>query len=393
MSRVVESFMFGLLLVVGVATAPAASRGDSPPSPAADPSEEPTENADLEDYSTAYGVTPDQARLEWEATDLAGELQVVLIEAEADVFGGLWVEHEPTFAIVVRVLPGGEKAVQEQIDRLGLSEVARIDLGQRTLQQLHKDLASLDTVIPSGVDFAAGVDQSEGRVQVFVQTAEDAILLASVALPESVVVVQQGLPAPAVEIYGGLSLSNGCTTGFNVEQTNGSLQGVSTAGHCSDTTSYNGTNLPWQDGRHSGRVDAQWHTTPGFTDPNKIRVTSSGTTRNVTSRKPLDQMVEGENVCKYGRATLYDCGEIDIVPFDPGDQCVPSSGATYVYVVPNPNAGDMAAGGDSGGPVFHNNPAKAYGMIVCHSPDDDNMTFMPQNFLPDIGVQVDITTP
>lgn len=346
-------------------------------------------NADLDDYVSAYGVSPEEAREEWKVTDAAGELQEQLVKTEADVFGGLWIEREPTFAIVVGVMSGGEKAIQEQIDGLGLSGVARIQEVQRTLEQLRMDQAALDAVVPAGVDFAAGVDQSEGIVEVFVETAEDASLLASVPLPESVVINQRSLPTPAVEIYGGLSLTT-CTSGFNVNGSGGA-EGVSTAGHCQNSQSYNGTNLPWQAGQTSGSTDAQWHTTPGFTDPNKIRVTSSGTTRNVTSRETLSQMVENEAVCKYGKTTLYDCGEIDIVPFDPGDGCVPSSANTYVYVVPNPNAGDMGDPGDSGGPVFHGNPARAYGTMTCQ--DGENLIFMPQQFLMILGVSVDITTP
>jgi hypothetical protein len=102
-------------------------------------------------------------------------------------------------------------------------------------------------------------------------------------------------------------------------------------------------------------------------------------------------MVENEHVCKFGKITLFDCGTIRFVPYDPGDGCVPGSTNTYAYVVPNPNAGDMADTGDSGGPVFHDNPAKAYGTITCQGGVD--MVFMPQNFLPNIGVEVDITTP
>lgn len=64
-----------------------------------------------------------------------------------------------------------------------------------------------------------------------------------------------------------------------------------------------------------------------------------------------------------------------------------------MYVEPNPQAGDMGEGGDSGGPVFLNNPAKAWGEIVCgftgiFSPPD--VIFMPQDYFADIGVQVKI---
>jgi hypothetical protein len=389
-----RGLVLGLLVVVGLAVAPGPSSGDAgttssgTPGDAAEPV---TENADLEDYSTAYGVSPVQARLEWEATDLAGELQVALIDAQVDVFGGLWVEHLPSFAIVVGVLPGGEKAIREHVDRLGLATVTRIHEAKFTLAQLRRDQASLDAVAPFGVDFASGIDQSMGRVEVYVESESDVAAFENASLPESVVVIQEGLPTPTADVYGGLSLSNGCTSGFSVEETgSGTREGVTTAGHCSNTTSYNGVDLPWQDGMHSGSVDAQWHTTPGLTDPNKIRVSSSGTTRNVTSRKPLNQMVEGEHVCKYGRTTLYDCGEITDTYYNPTSDCINAPNATHVRVTPNPNAGDMAEDGDSGDPVFHDNPAKAYGMGFCEFEPGGDMVFMPQNFLPDIGVQVDI---
>jgi len=348
-------------------------------------------NADLDDYVKAYGVSPEEAREHWAATDIAGELQADLIKTQGDIFGGLWIEREPTFAVVIGVVAGGEKTVRAYVDKFDLAEVTRVQQVLHTLEQLQADQAAISAAADAaGIDIAAGVDQAEGQVMVFVETAEDASVLTRLQLPGTANVVQQDLPTPAVEIYGGLPPTT-CTTGFNVQRIGAAGEGVSIAGHCPNSQSYLGDALPFIQQQYSGNTDAQWHTTPTFTDPNKIRVTSSGTTRNVTSRKPLSQMVQGEAVCKYGTTTLFDCGEISIVPYDPGDTCVPSSGSTYVRVDPNPNAGDMAEGGDSGGPVFHNNPAKAYGTISCQSGVD--MIFMPQNFLPNIGVEVDITTP
>ncbi len=60
-------------------------------------------------------------------------------------------------------------------------------------------------------------------------------------------------------------------------------------------------------------------------------------------------------------------------------------------VQPNPGAGDMAEPGDSGGPVFLDDPAKAWGQIVCQVEPGDGRIFMPQDYLADIGVQVKIT--
>jgi streptogrisin C len=350
---------------------------------------------DEDNYIRAYGVaTADDARREWEAIDQAGQLQVVLKREESDVFGGLWIEHDPSFAVVIGVLAGHAKELDPYVSSAELTEVVRIEEVEKTYTDLERDLQAARKAALFGADYGSGIDQSEGRVKIFVESPFQLESFASVELPESVDVEVLGIQQPGIDIYGGLSTSNGCTFGFSVEETSGTREGITTAGHCEpNTITYAGFDLPWQDGMKSGSVDAEWHTTPGLTDPNKIRVTSGGTTRNVTSRKPLNQMVDGEPVCKYGRTTNYDCGDIDVVPYEPSNNCVEASNETYALVVPNPNGDDMMDGGDSGGPVFHGNPAKAYGTMVCHTtnPDTGVMIFMPQNFLPNIGVQVDIT--
>jgi hypothetical protein len=107
-------------------------------------------------------------------------------------------------------------------------------------------------------------------------------------------------------------------------------------------------------------------------------------------------MMGGDIVCKYGRATFYDCGTIDKTSYEPSDECVPQSNATFIYV--NNNAGDLADNGDSGMPVFHGNPARAWGQENCAQDEDEppfvdngDMVFMAQNYLANIGVEVDIS--
>jgi hypothetical protein len=347
-------------------------------------------NADLENYAEAYGVPQKTAQEQWAAIDIARELQAVLRERQRNSFGGLWIDYEPQFSIVVMSVAGGEGAAQEEIDLLGLASTTRIDQSDFTLRELEHQQAGLAEVAPFGVDYSSAISIRTGRVEVYVEGQEDVDAMEDSELPPAAVVVEEELPTPAA-VYGGLSLNVLCTTGFSVEETNGFEQGVTTAGHCPNSVSYAGINLPFQEGQWSGHVDAQWHTTPNEADPNKIKVNVSGATRIVNARRPWNQMIDGEPVCKYGRITNYDCGQIINFNFDPSDNCVPDSSNTYVRVEPNPMAGDLAETGDSGGPVFHDDPARAYGQIVCQFGSSPDMAFMPQNFMPaGIGVQVDI---
>lgn len=344
---------------------------------------------DMDWYATTFRVSVAEAEERFAMMEVARQLQAELRDTEADVFGGLWIDHEPVFAVVVNVLAGKEAQIQQHIEGLGLAKVTRIATTGFTEEQLHRDQDALSTQVPFGKDYASGIDLKKGQVEIYVATAADVDTFEMADYAASVVVVQASLPTAAAEIYGGQSISNGCTTGFSVQQTNGSIQGVSTAGHCDDVASFSGTILPWQDGQHDHSVDAQWHQTPGFQDPNKIKVNSSGATRDVTSRMNRSNMMVNDVVCKFGRITLYDCGTIDDTSFEPSNDCVPQSNATFIYV--NNNADDLAEVGDSGGPVFHGNPARAWGQIVCRTiPDNGDMVFMAQNYLANIGVEVDI---
>ena len=67
----------------------------------------------------------------------------------------------------------------------------------------------------------------------------------------------------AANLYGGLFLSS-CTAGFGVKNAQGT-KGISTAGHCSNTQSFGGHNLPYVTGKFSGAHDSQWHTSGGNT--------------------------------------------------------------------------------------------------------------------------------
>jgi hypothetical protein len=119
-------------------------------------------------------------------------------------------------------------------------------------------------------------------------------------------------------MYGGYHLSPDCTTGFTVRYSNGSY-GVTTAGHCPDSMSYNGTNLPLQQQVLQGSLDLQWHTTPGFTDDNWFSIDAdTSPEKQITGVYGRDSQPMGWSACKYGRITGLDCGTVASRTFSPG---------------------------------------------------------------------------
>src|SRR5262245_26111896 len=137
------------------------------------PPEEPPE---LAMYAEAFGVPLAEVRQQWDASDDAGRLQQTLSKSEGDVFGGLWIQHLPTFQVVVRVLPGSEARIQQYVDEIGLTGVTRIVPTQTTLKQLETDQAALRTLIPREIDYASGIKVSEGTVRIWVETSAEAAL-------------------------------------------------------------------------------------------------------------------------------------------------------------------------------------------------------------------------
>lgn len=347
---------------------------------------------DIESYAKVHGVCLLEGEARLATMDIARELQADLRASESKVFGGLWIDHEPKFEVVVNMLAGQESRAFPYIDKLGLADVARVVDAEYSEDDLHRDQNAIATKVPIGGSYATGIDIRANTVNVYVESEEEVARYEQAEFPPSVVVLQRSLPTPLVQIFGGLTLSNGCTSGFSVQVSGGSTEGVTTAGHCPNATSYAGVSLPWQDGQQVNRVDAQWHTTPGLTDPNIIRDDQNGSTRAITSRRTRSEMMVGDHVCHYGKTSHYGCGDIDDVSYG-AESCVDSSSPpdnTYIYV--NNTGGDIGEPGDSGAPFFLNN--RAWGVEVCGQDglfDDGDGIFMAQNFLSNIGVVVDIS--
>jgi len=112
-----------------------------------------------------------------------------------------------------------------------------------------------------------------------------------------------------------------------------------------------------------GTTDAQWHSTPGFTDQPAFIFNEYQQRRDVLSLANTPEIVIGMTLCKYGPAGGYDCGTVDSKTVRPS--YIPNASATYVRV--GNCSVDMTLPGDSGGPVFYG--TKAFGIISGYEDD------------------------
>ena len=109
--------------------------------------------------------------------------------------------------------------------------------------------------------------------------------------------------------------------------------------------------LPYQ-GAKSNSTDVQWHTTPNLTDAGKIKLGTT-TYRLVTGHLSYTDVYNGMTLCKYGKTTGYDCGEVTSIGYLPR-WISPSS--PYFGRLTNRSL-DMSTEGDFGGPIFRNGSA------------------------------------
>jgi hypothetical protein len=205
-------------------------------------------------------------------------------------------------------------------------------------------------------------------------------------LPNNVnVVAVKALAKPAVDIYGGLALST-CTSGFACKKSDGT-KGITTAAHCDNSQWYTIFPLSFQQENLGTYYDIQWHTTPLLTVKNKIRVSSSGTTRDVTGTKSRSEQAIGEWVEKYGKTTGYTAGYIASKTVFLS--YIPNCQLTFIRVDNTAGYSPLVSGGDSGGPWFRGNTA--YG-TTCAYDDTGDGYYMAIDYVTGIGVTI-MTSP
>ncbi len=306
---------------------------------------------DAKAYSSAMGVDVDEAIRRLQLQDDIGKLNRELTEKEAETFSGLWIQHQPEYRVIVMFTRDGETTLQSYVQNGSLAGLVEAHTASATLKELEvARYQAVQTVGNLGIRISSAVNIPNNRAELY--ALDPAQLTASLRkanaqLPDKVDVVKFiELSRDVADIFGGKALTT-CTSGFSVRNPSWT-KGITTAGHCSNSQSYNGVNLPFQSGTpdSGGIYDIQWHTAPGFTVRNLI---FDGTyNRYIYSVKFRSSQSVGEWVCKYGKSTGYACGTIATTSQDGVNVRVDN-----MTVIP----------GDSGGPWFWNNTA--YGTTIA----------------------------
>lgn len=351
-------------------------------------------------YEEALGVTSEEASRRFELRNEAGWLNATLESEEGDTFGGMYLVHTPAFQIVVLFTENADDTLARYVEGSVLKGVAVARTSLVTQRDIEDVANSIDLTGVGAASVTGFIKQ--GEIVIEVETPADAEIAAQAVasvVPDRPVPVRieigPGTPTPDVDIYGGLALS-GCTAGFSVI---GTRQGILTAGHCNDSQTYQGVNLPFQMGLNEGRTDAQWHTTPGFVDRPWVQDPYFDSTTPyylvVTSVTPRSQQMIDDFVCKYGKTSQWTCGYIISKIYRPLClDCPVDATASYIRVYDD--GVDISDAGDSGGPWVHGGAAFGVhsGGVGTGVPDIHDGYYTAINYVEDdLNVGVKIVAP
>lgn len=342
---------------------------------------------DAADYAQRFGIGLEAAARRLQLQHVVGDLEATIREKESDFFGGLWIEHEPAFRVVVLFTdPAAASRVRPILDRSALLNLIDIQSARYTLAELEeRQTIAHHLATELGVAVDSDINVFENRVEVY--AVEDGLLrnkldTTGLRLPEGVVVIA----VPGLVNFEQLALSGGatlstCTAGFTVRRSTGEL-GISTAAHCGNTQRFSGVVLPFRGEDQSGNQDVQWHSACDILDVTNLFNSGIGM-RAVTGTRHRNNQAIGSLVWKFGRTTGRTFGTIQTRNLRPSS--VTSPAATFVRVDGGNN--DLSSAGDSGGPWFVE--GLAYGThLGTLTADQNDAIYMPINYISSLGVSV-----
>jgi len=324
-------------------------------------------------YAQHFGVTTDEASSRLEAME---ELDPYVNEVLAlRGVEGIWADHEGGFRLVVGTVDEeAEAKVRERLpDHVAATlGFVRPDVSASDLDwSLERVAEALEAHLPGQA--VAGARLSEGRITIETPDPEAVRqILEDVDLrieDQRVDVRLGGVVRETANIYAGLDLGS-CTSGFAATRLG--TRGLLTAGHCGGPFTYGGSTLQRITGVDSGNYDVAFlKDNPHYSQPwgfDPYYDTSTPYYREITWVPATGNLYQGRWVCKYGQTTGYGCGEIVDTTFG-------CTGGTAFRRVSG--SGDLAEGGDSGGPVYLGSGGAA-GIITCQYGND--LIFMPATF-------------
>ena len=160
---------------------------------------------DAQSYADATGVELAEAVTRLFNQEAIGELGDAIESNETETFGGLWIQHEPYYAVVIAFTRDGAATACPYVQGTTLADLVEIRKVDFTLQELKAARTEAHSMIESlGLDSGeSGIDVKNNRAEIYLtqehlEAAESALKDAGLKLPDGVTLVTvSGYARPA----------------------------------------------------------------------------------------------------------------------------------------------------------------------------------------------------
>jgi hypothetical protein len=146
-------------------------------------------------YAESRGIEVDEAAIRLELLRALEDLEPKLRWAYPDTFGGLWIEHEPTFRLVLHFTREPGSSLDSFLAAKPYAHLVEVRRVSRSLAELEASRDQLNVLVGElEIPSASGLNIPENRVELYVADAaslDAALQESALTLPADVLVVER----------------------------------------------------------------------------------------------------------------------------------------------------------------------------------------------------------
>ena len=150
-------------------------------------------------YAAQHDVELPEAITRLLLQESVGELDADLLSNESGTFGGIWIQNEPEYRVVVAFTKDGEETVAKYIKDEALMSLIEVRTVEATYQDLMQSLREASWMVAElGFRSVSDINLFENRVEVYTPDRarmEEALRKNGKTLPAHVHIVERKLPA------------------------------------------------------------------------------------------------------------------------------------------------------------------------------------------------------
>lgn len=158
---------------------------------------------DARSYAEDFGVELDEAIAILMGQDTIGELDHQLQSNESETFGGLWIQNEPDYRVIVAFTRDGEETIRPYLDGTMLVDIVEVRQVEATLAELRRARSEAVAMVKElGFNAASSIDIRNNVAQIYLslkekEELEKALREAGLVLPDKVELVAEAPLSPA----------------------------------------------------------------------------------------------------------------------------------------------------------------------------------------------------